>query len=941
MADARADLARAHAAFLEVQAKAHQAFLSTRTKQVEHLGAAVRSQHHGGFAPLPAGLAASAPLHLVPRSPPPSARVRTPDESTAGTIPSGHTESRPIAVSMEASRTRSAPQIAPPSAQPARDERPIPVRVPRGSRERPLFDREALEQLASGRISDVFGPAFARQDGFPRQVRMPEPPLLLCDRVLDIDAEPGVLEPHKTIWTESDVRFDSWYLHHGRIPPGILIESGQADLLLISWMGVDFENRGDRVYRLLGCDLSYYGELPPAGTPLHYDIHIDGFATHGHTRLFFFHSDARIGGPDGEVVLSVRNGQAGFFSDDELRDSGGCLWQPSDVSLDVLATLPLHDGPCPTTKSEFTRADLDAWASGDAFACFGEGFERAQTHVRTPCVQHGEMLLLDRVSELQHRGGPWRRGYLRAELDLTPERWFFDGHFKDDPCMPGTLMFEGCLQAMAVFLAAQGYALDKDGWRFEPGKAEQFKLRCRGQAIPSSRHLVYEVFVRSLEGGDRPKVTADILVTVDGLKGLHCEQVSLELVPDYPLYSDAILLGAAPKSSGWDAVGGVGRDDDGTIFGQTSLLATGIGKPSDGFGELYADFDFRRRLARLPGPPYHFMSRVRSIDGPPLGGMREGNEAVVEYDVPADAWFFDENGDRTMPFAVLLEIALQPCGWISSYVGSMRSDKDLCYRNLDGRGTVHRTLLPDVGTLSTRARMTSMSMSGGLIIQQFTFAVSDRHGLVFDGETTFGFFPPEALARQVGIGSTDDDKTRLQAPCIALPDGTSLPLDLQKRPERFCGGSARLAGDMLLNIDRLTGLWPDGGSRGLGFARAEKDIEESEWFFKAHFFQDPVQPGSLGIEAMLQTLQAFMLERELTAALQAPVFEPIAPGEEVVWRYRGQVVPEREKVVIEVDILEVKQGDQHVDVVAQAWLWCDGLRIYHASRLCMRARSTR
>ena len=37
-----------------------------------------------------------------------------------------------------------------------------------------------------------------------------------------------------TIWTETDVRADSWYLDTtGRMPAGIMIEAGQADLLLI------------------------------------------------------------------------------------------------------------------------------------------------------------------------------------------------------------------------------------------------------------------------------------------------------------------------------------------------------------------------------------------------------------------------------------------------------------------------------------------------------------------------------------------------------------------------------------------------------------------------------------------------------------------------------------------------------------------------------------
>jgi 3-hydroxymyristoyl/3-hydroxydecanoyl-(acyl carrier protein) dehydratase len=29
-------------------------------------------------------------------------------------------------------------------------------------------------------------------------------------------------------------------------------------------------------------------------------------------------------------------------------------------------------------------------------------------------------------------------------------------------------------------------------------------------------------------------------------------------------------------------------------------------------------------------------------------------------------------------------------------------------------------------------------------------------------------------------------------------------------------------------------------------------VDPSFWFFKAHFFQDPVWPGSLGLESFLQ-----------------------------------------------------------------------------------------
>ena len=184
----------------------------------------------------------------------------------------------------------------------------------------PPYDRRQLEILAGGRISEVFGRRFAGQDGYRRQVRMPMPPLLLADRVVEIEGEPGVLGAGRIV-TETDIGPDAWYLDEGRMPVGLLIESGQADLLLISWMGIDALNRGDRVYRLLGCEITFHdGGMPKAGDTLRFDIRIDSHAQLGDVRMFFFDYDCTVGG---RKLSSVRNGQAGFFSDAELADAKG------------------------------------------------------------------------------------------------------------------------------------------------------------------------------------------------------------------------------------------------------------------------------------------------------------------------------------------------------------------------------------------------------------------------------------------------------------------------------------------------------------------------------------------------------------------------------------------------------------------------------------------
>ena len=125
--------------------------------------------------------------------------------------------------------------------------------------------------------------------------------------------------------------------------------------------------------------------------------------------------------------------------------------------------------------------------------------------------------------------------------------------------------------------------------------------------------------------------------------------LGLKLVPDWPLSSRPQLLADIVEPNarrqcrdpGWRAL----------------CLRPGVdprlcawGKPSDAFGPMYARFDAPGRVPRLPGPPYLFMSRVTKTSGE-IGGMEVGSTVEVEYDIPADAWYFAENGARTMPYA--------------------------------------------------------------------------------------------------------------------------------------------------------------------------------------------------------------------------------------------------------------------------------------------------
>jgi 3-hydroxymyristoyl/3-hydroxydecanoyl-(acyl carrier protein) dehydratase/1-acyl-sn-glycerol-3-phosphate acyltransferase len=778
------------------------------------------------------------------------------------------------------------------------------------------FSRRDLETHAAGRISDLFGPQFKAQDQHAVQVRMPQPPLLLADRVVGLHAVAGSMGLG-TVWTETDVRGDSWFLHRGFMPAGIMIEAGQADLFLISYLGVDALNQGRRRYRLLGCELTYHGSLPRLGETLRYDIHVDSHARQGEVRLFFFHYDCTS---DGRPALTVRQGQAGFFTEEELNDSAGVLWTPEGQTIKADARLDPPALAC--TRRQLSAEDVRAFSDGDLFACFGPGFEAGQAHVRTPAIQNGKMLLVDRVFDFDPHGGPWGRGYLRAVTPIRPDDWFFAGHFKNDPCMPGTLMFEGCLQMMAIYLAGLGYTLARDGWRFEPVPEETYRLQCRGQVVPTSKELVCEMFVEEVHDGPLPTVYADLLGTVDGLKAFHARRVGLRLVPDWPLSSHLELVreAAEPKTV---------AEVNGFRFDQRSLYACAWGKPSEAFGPMYTPFDGPRRVARLPGPPYHFMSRVVRIDGE-MGACQGGASIEVEYDVPAETWYFAENGHPVMPFCVLLEVALQPCGWLASFAGSaLGTDRDLAFRNLDGTGQALGEVRPGAGPLRTIATLESVSRSGGMILESFRVRCLLGETPVYEMQTGFGFFPAATFENQAGLATTAEQSAELGAASDFL-------VDLTACPARFFQGSLRLADSRLLMLDRVTACDPRGGRAGLGFLRAEKTVNPAEWFFKAHFFQDPVQPGSLGLEAMLQLLQFHMLQAGLAQGMSHPRFAPIEVGRALTWKYRGQVVPQNRLITVTMEITEQGRDDAGPFAVADASLWVDGKRIYQVAGLGMK-----
>src|SRR5262249_61029194 len=111
-------------------------------------------------------------------------------------------------------------------------------------------------------------------------------------------------------------------------------------------------------------------------------------------------------------------------------------------------------------------------------------------------------------------------------------------------------------------------------------------------------------------------------------------------------------------------------------------------------------------------------------------GMSKGGRLTAEWDIPPDCVFFAENSSGktvrpALPFCVLQEAVLQPCGWLSVYLGCpLAHDRELAFRNLDGTLELYEACHPRSGTLRTVVENTSIADAGGTIILSFRVEAS-------------------------------------------------------------------------------------------------------------------------------------------------------------------------------------------------------------------------
>ena len=128
-----------------------------------------------------------------------------------------------------------------------------------------------------------------------------------------------------------------------------------------------------------------------------------------------------------------------------------------------------------------------SYQTDDLLACArGEMFGPGNAQLPAP-----PMLMMDRISEITTNGGKYGKGFIRAELDIKPDQWFFQCHFLGDPVMPGSLGLDAMWQLVGFFV----------GWSGKPGRGRALhagEVKFTGQVTRKVSRVTYLIDMKRI-----------------------------------------------------------------------------------------------------------------------------------------------------------------------------------------------------------------------------------------------------------------------------------------------------------------------------------------------------------------------------------------------------------------------------------------------------------
>ena len=162
-------------------------------------------------------------------------------------------------------------------------------------------------------------------------------------------------------------------------------------------------------------------------------------------------------------------------------------------------------------KTSYTYEELISCGNGELF---GPG------NAKLPLPP---MLMFDRITEIKDDLGAFKKGLIKAELDVKDNLWFFDCHFKEDPVMPGCLGLDAMWQLVGFYL----------GWLGNPGKGRALgvgTVKFTGEVLKNVKTATYEIYMKKILAKEGATVgLANGILLADGKKIYGAENLKVGL----------------------------------------------------------------------------------------------------------------------------------------------------------------------------------------------------------------------------------------------------------------------------------------------------------------------------------------------------------------------------------------------------------------------------
>ncbi|TXK64497.1 3-hydroxyacyl-[acyl-carrier-protein] dehydratase FabA [Alkalisalibacterium limincola] len=164
-------------------------------------------------------------------------------------------------------------------------------------------------------------------------------------------------------------------------------------------------------------------------------------------------------------------------------------------------------------SDSFTREQLIASGKGELFG---------PDSGRLPLPP---MLMFDRITHIADEGGEHGQGQVIAELDISPDLWFFQCHFEGDPVMPGCLGLDAMWQLVGFYLT----------WKRLPGRGRALgvgEVKFTGQVLPTASKVTYIIDIKRVVARKLKLAIADARMEVDGREIYRASDLRVGLFSD-------------------------------------------------------------------------------------------------------------------------------------------------------------------------------------------------------------------------------------------------------------------------------------------------------------------------------------------------------------------------------------------------------------------------